>query len=171
MLVASFLPQIFLLYDFHSSYKHIFFTFGPNLKDLLNLWAKSWGKWSFEKRRRSQMTEGTLTVEHVCCITVLYSDLEQHHYSCQRLTSLPQCHCSCFSHGSWTHSPFHHHCLMTSENNWFILAAKEQQIYLWIQSKFGTCKISVSFFWRAALPASASRRVPAVIIGKSKQAL
>ena len=88
MLVASFLPQIFLLYDFHSSYKHIFFTFGPNLKDLLNLWAKSWGKWSFEKRRRSQMTEGTLTVEHVCCITVLYSDLEQHHYSCQEIDYL-----------------------------------------------------------------------------------
>ena len=90
---------------------------------------------------------------------------------CQRSTTLPQCHSSCFSHGSWTHFlTLSCYCiintfpppLLTSEINWLTLAAKQQQMFLWIRSKFGTCKISVSFFWRAALPASASRRVPAV---------
>ena len=104
MLVASFLPQIFLLFDFHSSYKHIFFYFWAKPQGFVEFMSQKLGKMKLWKRRRSQMTEGTLTVEHVCCITMLYLDLEQHHYSCQRLTTLPQCHCSCFSHGSWTHS-------------------------------------------------------------------
>ena len=105
MLVASLLPQIFLLFDFHSSYKHILFYFWAKPQGFVEFMSQKLGKiklWT--KKEDLKWRKGPDCRTCMLHNYVIFRPRTTSLQLSKRLTTLPQCHCSCFSHGSWTHS-------------------------------------------------------------------